>query len=76
MQGILRVSRKGATIPGDVLEAIGVKEGDVLLLRVEEGRIVVEKVEPLKALRGILAERTEKGVAEELDVERKRSDRP
>ena len=42
---LVKVTRKGQiTIPQPLRAALNIEEGDFLVLRVEEGRIVVEKV--------------------------------
>ena len=41
----LRIGKKRALyLPREILEAIGLQEGDLVVVRVENGRIVVEKV--------------------------------
>ncbi len=47
---LLRVGRKGAIyLPRHILEKLGVEEGDRVIARVEEGRVVLEFVsDPFK----------------------------
>ncbi|PZA08202.1 MULTISPECIES: AbrB/MazE/SpoVT family DNA-binding domain-containing protein [unclassified Meiothermus] len=52
MKVITQVSPRGQiTLPASVRKALGLKAGDALLLRVEEGRIVLEpaRVLPMEA---------------------------
>ncbi len=73
---VVRVLREGRVrIPEEVAEKLGIKEGDYLEMRVEGGRLVVEKLDPLDLLRGFLSQGTARGVAEELDRERRASER-
>ncbi|AEM39004.1 transcriptional regulator, AbrB family [Pyrolobus fumarii 1A] len=73
---VVRVLRKRqVTIPKEVADLLDIREGDYLVMRVEDGRLVVEKVDPLDMLRGFLAERSGKGLAEEIDRERRLSER-
>ncbi len=75
-RAVVRVSRKRqVTIPEEVADELNIREGDYLEMRVEGGRLVIEKLNPLDLLRGFLAQRTERGVAEELDRERRESER-
>ena len=44
-QKVSVVDRRGRlTIPGSIRKKMGVKEGDIFLIREEEGRIVCEKI--------------------------------
>lgn len=52
MKTIAQISPRGqVTLPAAVRKALGLKPGDALLLRVEEGRVVLEpaRVLPLEA---------------------------
>ena len=41
----VRVTRKGqVTIPLAIRKALGIKEGDILAVREEEGRVILEKI--------------------------------
>ena len=45
----VRVSEKGQiAIPSDMREHVGIKKGDTLVLIQEKGRILLQKVEPIK----------------------------
>ncbi len=73
---VVKVLRKRqVTIPKEIAEELDIREGDYLVMRVEGGRLVIEKLDPLDLLRGFLARGTERGVAEELDRERRESER-
>ncbi len=74
---IVKVTRKRqVTIPKDVSDELGISEGDLLLVRVEEGKIILEKVGGLTELAGALnpGKKVSK-LAEELDRERKKGGR-
>ena len=44
VQFLVKVSRKGqVTLPKEVREALAIREDDYLVLRVEDGRVVLEK---------------------------------
>ena len=46
MEAVTRVNKKGiVVIPKGIMEEIGLKEGDTVRIRVEDGRIVIEKVD-------------------------------
>lgn len=47
---ITKVSKEGeARIPGEVLERLGIKAGDMLGFEVEDDRLVLRRIEPLDA---------------------------
>ncbi len=76
MRVVVKVLRKRqVTIPKEVADALNIREGDYLAMMVEGGRIVVERVDPLDMLKELLSARTGKGLAEEIDRERKLSER-
>ena len=73
---VVRVlEKRRITIPKEVADQLGIREGDYLAVRIEDRHIVLEKVDPLDALKGLLAEKSEKGIAEEIDRDRKLSER-
>ncbi len=74
---IVKVTRKRqVTIPKEIGEKLGIGEGDYLRVRLEGKKIVMEKVRGLEDLMGILNPgKPVKGIAEQLDRERKESDR-
>ena len=42
----VKVTRKGqVTIPLPIREALGIKEGDILAVREEDGKIILEKID-------------------------------
>jgi len=42
----VKVTRKGqVTIPMPIREALGIKEGDILTVREEDGKIILEKID-------------------------------
>mgnify|MGYP001772584201 FL=1 len=46
MEAVTKVNKKGiVVIPKGIREEIGLKEGDTVKIRVEDGRIVIEKVD-------------------------------
>ena len=46
MEAVTKVNKKGiAVIPKGIREEIGLKEGDTVRIKVEDGRIVIEKVD-------------------------------
>ena len=76
MSVVVKVLRKRqVTIPKEIADALNIREGDYLAMRIEDGRIVIERIDPLDMLRELLATRSEKGIAEEIDRERKLSGR-
>ncbi len=76
MRVVVKVLRKRqVTIPKEVADALNIREGDYLAMRVEGGRIVVERIDPLDMLKELLSARTGKGLAEEIDRERRLSER-
>ena len=76
MRVLVRVSgKRRVTIPKEVSELLGIEEGDYLVFTVEGRRIIVEKADPLDLLEKLLAGETGKGVAEEIDLDRRRSER-
>lgn len=73
---VVKVLRKRqVTIPKEIADALNIREGDYLAMKVEDGRIVIERIDPLDMLRELLATRSKKGIAEEIDRERKLSGR-
>lgn len=45
-----RLSRKGqVTVPKEVRESIGLKAGDLVAYEIEDGRIILRRVEPFDA---------------------------
>jgi len=73
---VVKVLRKRqVTIPKEVADALNIREGDYLAMKVEDGRIVVERIDPLDMLKELLSARTGKGLAEEIDRERRLSER-
>ncbi|NPA41814.1 MAG: AbrB/MazE/SpoVT family DNA-binding domain-containing protein [Aquificae bacterium] len=55
MVSISRLSSKGQlVIPEKIRKMIGLKEGDFILIDVEEGKIILKKVESIDKFRGIL----------------------
>lgn len=74
---MVKVTRKRqVTIPKEIGEKLGIEEGDYLKVRLEGNKIVMEKVRSLKDLMGILNPgKPVRGIAEELDRERKESER-
>jgi len=74
---VVKVLRKRQiTLPKEICDALGIEEGDLLLLEVENGRIVARKLDPIDVLEGFLApEKPVKGLAEAIDDDRKRSER-
>ncbi len=76
MRVVVKVLRKRqVTIPKEVADALNIREGDYLAMKVEDGRIVVERIDPLDMLKELLSARTGKGLAEEIDRERRLSER-
>ncbi len=75
---IVKVTRRRqVTIPKEIGDKLGIKEGDYVRVRLEGERIVLEKVLGLEDLSGVLNPgRPMRKLAEELDRERGRSDRP
>lgn len=74
----VKVTRKfQVTIPRELAEAAGIKVGDVVSVDiVDDGSIVIRKINVLEELAGILNPgRGVEGLAEELDRERKCSER-
>lgn len=46
MEAITKVNKKGiVVIPKGIREEIGLREGDTVRIRVEDGRIIIEKVD-------------------------------
>ena len=66
MRAILR-DRRQVTLPREVCEALGIKPGDGLELRVQDGAVIIRpgRVVALDALRAIQQALEEAGVTEE-----------
>ena len=77
MGTIVKVLRKRQiTLPKEICDALGIEEGDLLVLEVVDGKIVARKLDPVDALRGFLKpEHVPRELAEVLDVERRESER-
>ena len=75
---IVKVTRRRqVTIPKEIGDKLGIKEGDYVRIRLEGEKSVLEKVLGLEDLSGVLNPGSPvRELAEELDRERKRSDRP
>ncbi len=59
---VIRVSEKGqATIPKELRERFGIETPGKVFVHEEDGRIVVEPLPSVKEMRGVHAERYEKG---------------
>jgi len=59
---VIRVSRKGqATIPKKLRERFGIETPGKVLIREEEGKIVVEPLPSVEEMQGVHAGRYEKG---------------
>jgi len=74
----VKVTRKRqVTLPKEVCERLGIAPGDYVKIYIDESnRVIVEKVLDIDKLAGILNPgRTLKGLAEELDRERKCGER-
>jgi len=74
----VKVTRKRqVTLPKEVCERLGIAPGDYVKIYIDESnRVIVEKVLDIDKLAGILNPgRTLKGLAEELDRERKYGER-
>ena len=74
----MKVTRKRqVTLPKEVCERLGIAPGDYVKIYIDESnRVIVEKVLDIDKLAGILNPgRTLKGLAEELDRERKCGER-
>jgi len=70
----VRITRKfQVTIPREIVNSVGLKMGDVLKVSESGGKIVMEKVDEVEELAGILRPHGRKvlGLAEELDRDRK-----
>ncbi len=74
---VVKVLRKRQiTLPREICNALGIEEGDLLLLEVENGRIVAKKLDPIEILESFLApEKPVEGLAEAIDSDRKGSER-
>ncbi len=75
--GVVRVTRKRQiTLPKEVCDRLNIAPGDYVRVCVEDGRVIVEKVFGLEELAGVLNPGYRvKGLAEELDKERKYGER-
>ena len=74
MMKIVKVTRKRQiTLPKDICDKLGISPGDYVKISTDEaGRIIVEKALTLDQLAGVLNPGfTLRGLAEELDKERK-----
>ncbi|HID04795.1 MAG TPA: AbrB/MazE/SpoVT family DNA-binding domain-containing protein [Candidatus Caldiarchaeum subterraneum] len=74
----VKVTRKyQVTIPKDIAESVGIRVGDTVVVSVSGGRLVLEKINVIDELEGALepAGRRVRGLAEELDKERRGSGR-
>jgi len=59
---VIRVSKKGqATIPKDLRERFGIETPGKVLIREEEGKIVVEPLPSVEEMQGVHAGRYERG---------------
>jgi len=77
MGTVVKVLRKRQiTLPKEICDALGIEEGDLLLLEIEDGKIVARKLDPVDVLEGFLAPREPvEGLVEEIDRERRESER-
>lgn len=74
---IIRVSKKGqATIPKELRERFGIETPGRVLVREEDGKIVVEPLPSVEEMRGVHAGRYEEGeVLEHLEAMRAEDER-
>ncbi len=77
MGTIVKVLRKRQiTLPKEICDALGIEEGDLLILEVVDDKIIAKKLDPVDALRGFLKpKQVPKELAEVLDIERRASER-
>ena len=71
METVIKVRKKGIIIlPKKVRKLANVSEGDDILLRVEDKKIILEKIQPLRVK--VDLEKVEKIESEELELEEKK----
>jgi len=74
--GVIRVSKKGqATIPKDLRERFGIETPGKVLIHEQDGKIVVEPLPSVEEMRGVHADRYEKGEVLEHLREMKKEDK-
>lgn len=67
-------ARGQAVIPKPIRDQMGIRPGDQVSFTIEEGRIVVEKVEPEALLEAFLGAYEKRSVPEEIDWDRQVDD--
>lgn len=68
-------ARGQAVIPKPIRDQMGIQPGDKVRFRIEEGRILVEKVDPEELLDAFLTAYEKRSLPEEVDWDRQQGDR-